>query len=216
MRSLHTLTFMAMALTAGFAAAQSAYDSPSSTATESTATEKTTASDRTTSASASTESPQAVLSAIHTDNQLEIQAGQLAQQKGASEQVRQLGKQLSDDHNSADNKVEALAKKKGLDLSKESPDREATRHAAEENKEIAKLQSLSGAAFDKAFLSAMAKGHKETIEQLDKAKTSVQDKDVQQLIDDLMPTLHKHESAAAQGAETSSSSSSSSDSSKLH
>jgi len=189
---------VAAAMTAGMAGAAVAADddakAPASSHSHDAGSSKAPATSKSTD-----NSPQAVLSAIDNDNQLEIQAGQLAQQKGSSDAVKKFGQTLSDDHNAADQKVQALAKKKGIELSKEPADPEKARHAAEEKKEMTRLQALSGAEFDKAFMTSMAQGHQKTIDSLEKAKASTSDKDVQQLIDDLMPTLHKHESTATKG-----------------
>src|SRR5688572_22786392 len=46
-----------------------------------------------------------VLSDLHKTNQKEIQLGQLAQQKGASAEVRNFGQHLIKDHQEADAKV---------------------------------------------------------------------------------------------------------------
>jgi len=180
---LHAFILAALAVAAG---AASADDATGKSAAASKSTDN---------------SPQAVLSAIHTDNQLEIQAGQLAQQKGSSDAVRKFGQTLYNDHNSADSKVQALAKQKGLSLSEQPADPEKARHAREEKQEMERLQKLSGAEFDQAFMASMAEGHQKTIDNLEKAKASVSDTDVQKLIDELMPTLHKHQSTAAQGTE---------------
>src|SRR4051812_41770180 len=61
-------------------------------------------------------STRSILSVLHTSNEANIQAGTLAQQQGSSEPVRQLGKQLVDDHQTLDKKVLAIAEEKGIDL----------------------------------------------------------------------------------------------------
>jgi len=157
------------------------------------------------SKAAGEDSPQGVLSALHATNQLEMSAGKLAQTKGASEEVRQFGRQLYDDHKNADQKVQSLADQKGIMLKPQPDDPVQAQKSAEQAAEVAKLSKLSGSEFDSAFLGAMAKGHADTISQLEKAKASVGDKDVESLVDDLMPVLHKHHQTAVQDSSSSSS-----------
>jgi putative membrane protein len=158
------------------------------------------------SSAAGHENPQTVLSAIHATNQLEMSAGKLAQSKGSSEEVRQFGRQLYDDHRAADQKVQSLADRKGIMLKPQLDDPALASQSAEQAAEVAKLAKLSGPEFDTAFLSAMAKGHKQTIQQLEKVKASATDQDVESLVNDLMPVLHKHEQTAVQDSNSTSSS----------
>jgi putative membrane protein len=146
-------------------------------------------------ASGAAMTPEAVLADLHATNQLEIQAGQLAQAKGTSSEVKSFGKQLAADHSSADDKVMALAEKKNLNLRKEPSD---PQEAKKDAQEIARLQKLSGAEFDRAFLTAMENGHQKTIAKLEKAKSTVQDQDIQKLVDELMPVLNKHRATASE------------------
>src|SRR5215213_1268077 len=54
--------------------------------------------------------PADVLSKLHHANQMEIEAGKLAQEKGSSKAVKAYGKTLVRDHSAADKKVLATAK----------------------------------------------------------------------------------------------------------
>src|SRR5688500_5032457 len=57
-----------------------------------------------------------LLSDLHHANQMEIQMGKMAKEKGTSEQVRQYGDRLIQDHELADQKVQDLARKDGVTL----------------------------------------------------------------------------------------------------
>jgi len=84
----------------------------------------------------------------------EVQLGQLAAQKGSSDDVKQFGQKMVDDHTKLGDQMKQVAQKLGVkepkDLSKK--DREL----------VAKLQGLSGAQFDDAYIEAMVKDHKKT------------------------------------------------------
>ena len=58
----------------------------------------------------------ALVMKIHKINQMEIQAGQLAQRNGSSAKVKQYGQQLVRDHQAADKKITTLAQTLGVNL----------------------------------------------------------------------------------------------------
>ena len=58
----------------------------------------------------------ALVMKIHKINQMEIQAGQLAQRNGSSAKVKQYGQQLVRDHQAADKKITTLAQSLGVNL----------------------------------------------------------------------------------------------------
>ncbi len=86
----------------------------------------------------------------------EIRMGQLAQQRGSTEGVRNYGAKLQADHTRALEKTTALAKPLGVPIPSE-PSAEALEH-------YAALEKLSGPAFDSAFAGHMVMGHEKAIE----------------------------------------------------
>jgi putative membrane protein len=141
-------------------------------------------------------SPDAILSTIHTTNQLEIEFGELARQKAGSDRVRTYGARLTSDHSDADMKVRRLAESKGLSIDRPPSSEAEQRHLSEQKATLEKLKTLDGSAFDSAFLAAMAEGHAETVRSLEERSANLQDKDVKQLVDDLIPVLEKHRATA--------------------
>jgi putative membrane protein len=141
-----------------------------------------------------------VLSAMHQVNQLEIQAGELAQQKGQSDAVRRFGERLADQHRDSDTEVLGLARKSNIQLegmrsaAAEAPAELDRRHRAT----LEKLQRAQGADFDREFINAMLEGHDQTIKQLDSARAKLPGNDVRALIDKTLPVLHKHHEQAQQ------------------
>lgn len=120
--------------------------------------------------------------AIKADNS-EVALGRLAAQKGGSQGVRSFGETLATDHAQAKTEAAALAEKLNISFNDE-----ITSEAAEEQQ---KLQELSGADFDKEFLSYMISDHKKDISMFqkqanaDKAATAA-------LARKTLPTLRKH------------------------
>ncbi len=82
----------------------------------------------------------------------EVQLGQLATQKGASDDVKQFGQKMVDDHTRLDGEMQQVAQQIGVS---------APRGLSKKDKAlVAKLQSLSGTEFDDAYIEAMVKDHK--------------------------------------------------------
>jgi putative membrane protein len=113
----------------------------------------------------------------------EIKLGQLAQQKGQSEGVREFGKMLEEDHSKAGKKTSELAK----DMNVIPP----AQPSSEQMQKYDALERLSGAEFDKEFLAEMVKGHREEIAKYEKAAESSNSK-VAKLAEDTLPTLEHH------------------------
>jgi len=102
---------------------------------------------------------------VVTANQIDIDAGKLAESKGTNKDVKAFGKQMVTDHTGVNKQATDLAKKL-----KVTPEDNATsqslKKAADEN--IAKLKGLSGAAFDKAYIDHEVVYHEQVLDAIDK------------------------------------------------
>jgi putative membrane protein len=134
--------------------------------------------------------PENVLNKLHMTNQMEIKMGQLAVQKGNSEEVRQFGERLIQDHRKADEQVQQAAAQQNITLKDPMADDEKKQ---KHQKHMAKFENLSGEEFDKAFLKAMDKDHTKTLALLRKAQDKIDDEPVSQLISQLQPTIREHD-----------------------
>jgi putative membrane protein len=90
----------------------------------------------------------------------EVKVGQLAQQKGESQDVKQFGQTLQQDHSQNLQQAQQLAQQDGM-----TPPTEPN---AEQKKMYDKLSKLSGAQFDKAFAKDMVSDHKKDIAKFEK------------------------------------------------
>lgn len=113
----------------------------------------------------------------------EVKAGQLAEEKGTTDEVKAFGKKMVDDHTEAGDKLKTLAATKSVALPMDLD--------AEHKATIAKLNAASGPAFDTAFEQAMVKGHKATIAVFETASKS-KDADVASFATTTLPTLKEH------------------------
>lgn len=117
----------------------------------------------------------------------EVKMGELAQERGQSEAVREFGKMLVEDHSKAMKQTAELAK----DLDVIPP----AQTSAEQMQKHDALARLSGAEFDRQFAAEMVKGHQEEIAKYEKQAQSGDSK-VAELAEDLLPTLKEHLAAA--------------------
>jgi len=82
----------------------------------------------------------------------EVELGQLATQKGQSDDVKKFGQRMVDDHSKANDQLKSLASEKGVTL--------PTSLDAKDRALKDRLSKMSGAQFDKAYMQAMVKDHK--------------------------------------------------------
>ena len=88
----------------------------------------------------------------------EVQLGQLAQQKSQSQDVKQFGQKMTQDHSQMNDKwFKPLAKQLGVS--------EPKGPSKKDKKLIAKLQGLSGNDFDTEYIKAMVKDHQDDLKE---------------------------------------------------
>jgi putative membrane protein len=112
----------------------------------------------------------------------EVRMGQLAQQKGQSNEARQFGKMLEQDHGAHLQKAKATAQQMGLSIPVEPNVKQKQMHE--------QLSKMSGAQFDKEFAQHMVDDHKQDIRKYQeeaKSKGSLG-----AFAQETLPTLQKH------------------------
>ena len=125
---------------------------------------------------------QAFLKKAIEGNLAEVQMGKLAQQKGQDDDVKELGKDLVEDHGAANEKAMELAKEAGM-----TPPSEPS---AEHKKAHDELSKLSGAAFDRQFVQVMIREHKQDIQAYPAAAEG--DGPVADYAEETLPKLREH------------------------
>ena len=118
------------------------------------------------------------------DDNAEVALGQLAATRGKSKEVRDFGKMLAEDHQ----KAGAEARKVAAEV-KVTPPTDMPQEAKEEK---AKLEKLSGAEFDKAFITFMIPDHEKAIGMFSEQATNGDDNRVKGLATKQLPGLKKH------------------------
>lgn len=115
----------------------------------------------------------------------EVKAGEVAQKRGKSDEVKSFAGMMVTDHSQANTKLMALAMHHKVMLPK-TLDAE---HAA-------KLKTLKtvkkGDTFDMAYIDAMVMGHESTVALFEKASKGATSPDVKAFATETLPTLNQH------------------------
>lgn len=124
-------------------------------------------------------------------NMAEVETGKLALSKSQNAEVKTFAQQMIDDHGKALSELQTLAQAKGVTL----PTELDAKHKAM----AAKLEKLSGDAFDKEYMKqAGLNDHKATHAKLQKISKSAKDPEVKAAADKTIPTVEQHLKAAQQ------------------
>ena len=103
---------------------------------------------------------------------MEVAMGQVAEQKGQSEDVKSFGKRMVTDHSKANDELKSIASKKGVQL----PSKEHT----------AKWTS------DKTYVDMMVKDHEKDLAEFKEEASSGSDPDVKKFADDTAKVIQEH------------------------
>ena len=114
----------------------------------------------------------------------EVEMGKMAQQKGSSDQVKQFGSRMVEDHSKANDELKQVATAKGIAL--------PTDLDAKHKSKMDKMQKLSGAQFDRAYMDDMVADHKEDVADFKKQANGGKDSDLKAFAAKTLPTLEDH------------------------
>jgi putative membrane protein len=133
-------------------------------------------------------------SMLHHVNQMEIDAGQLAEKQGMSAEIKDFGHQLIFDHTQADLKLKDAARKAIIDIDTLTPADKAKLDVDERKME--QVKRMKGAEFDKAFASVMYNGHDDVLDMLDKHEGDIKSADLKHWVTEAKPVLKRHKDLA--------------------
>ena len=140
---------------------------------------------RKTNAMSKTVSPQYFASQAAVIGKAEIELGQLAVQNSQDDDVREYAQRMVKDHEAAAAKLEKVAKQTNLIL----PEAVDAEHEALKQK----LSGLQGAAFDREYSKAMAKGHDQAVALFEAASQAPQmPAELKEFAAATLPTLKEH------------------------
>ncbi len=114
----------------------------------------------------------------------EIEMGRLAVQKGASEDVRQFGQRMIDDHTRSNEELMRLASPKGIT----PPTALDAKHQAA----MRKMSALTGERFDREYAKMMVNDHKKTVSEFQREAARGADADIKAFAAAQLPALQEH------------------------
>lgn len=115
---------------------------------------------------------------------MEVETGQLASQKGASAEVKSFGQQMVTDHSRANERLMTLARNKGM-----SPPAQMN---AQHRQQTQRLSGLSGAEFDRAYITQMVQAHQQDVALFEQQSRNGGDPDLRAFAQETLPTLRQH------------------------
>lgn len=124
------------------------------------------------------------LSEAMQDGVAEIHVCQLALQRSQNDDVKRFAERMIADHTRADQEISQLASKKGVGLPQDVSEKQKLTYEA--------LSKLSGAAFDKEFMSHNVSDHEGDIEDFEEQSQKGTDPDVKALAAKTLPMLQTH------------------------
>lgn len=127
-------------------------------------------------------------------NLAEIEAGKLALEKAESPEVKKYAQQMVDDHGKMLEEMKQLAQSKGVELPS-APD-------AKHQKLMKRLQAASGEKFDREYMQAMVKDHRDALKLTQRTAKSAKDSDLKASAQKAAPEIQDHLKTAQQIAKT--------------
>jgi putative membrane protein len=124
------------------------------------------------------------LAAASTAGLNEIGLSKLAQTKATSPEVRKFAAMMVSDHTKAGEELNTVGKKKDV--------KPATEMDSAHKSIMQKLQGLSGADFDKAYVDAMIDDHEDAVDLFRSQANSGKDPEIKALAAKTLPTLEGH------------------------
>jgi len=100
-------------------------------------------------------------------NIAEVQLGQLTLQKSSNDQVKKFAQKMIDDHTKMNEEMKPVADQLHADV--------PTEVSKKDKSLISKMQSLSGPAYDQAYIKDMVKDHKQDLSEFQSEASSGQD-----------------------------------------
>jgi putative membrane protein len=133
---------------------------------------------------------------VVTANNVDIEAGKLAETQGKSAEVKAFGKQMVTDHSGVNKQATALVHKLKV-KPEDNPTSESLKSGGKDN--LTKLKSLKGADFDKAYIDHEVAYHDQVIDAIDKTLLpNAKNEELKALIEKVRPTIVAHRDHAKQ------------------
>jgi putative membrane protein len=121
----------------------------------------------------------------------EVELGRAGAQKASDSDVKRFAERMVTDHSATNDKLMALAKKHKIEA-EGTYGTPPLRPDEQVQAKLQKLETMSGAAFDQAFMSDMTKDHEKAVALFQDEAKNGKDKELQALAAATLPTLNDH------------------------
>ena len=125
------------------------------------------------------------------DGMAEVELGKTAAQKAASPEVKRFAERMVADHTAANEKLAAMAEKHKIEP-EGTYGTPPLRPAEEGQAKQQDLSTLSGEAFDRAYMAAMVEDHEKAVGAFKQQAEKGQDAELRSLAEATLPTLEDH------------------------
>lgn len=131
-----------------------------------------------------------IASIVVTANQVDIDAGKLAESKASAKDVKAFAQQMVTDHTGVNKSASALVKKLKV-KPEDNPTSASLKAGGEQN--VQKLKGLKGAAFDSAYIDNEVTYHQTVIDAMDKTLIpSAKNEELKALLVKVRPAFVAH------------------------
>jgi len=127
---------------------------------------------------------------VAMDGMAEVELGRLAVQKAKSLEVKQFAQRMVADHSKANVELKQLASNKNVTLPAEPN--------AQQKADKDRLSKLSGADFDREYMTMMTAGHDKAVAAFEDESRNGKESDVKAWSSKTLPTLREHQTLAKQ------------------
>lgn len=114
----------------------------------------------------------------------EVETAKLAKKRASSDAIREMAEKMVDDHSRANDRLTSIASKQNITLPKNLE--------AAQQRDVDRLQKLSGQAFDRALLAHERQAHREAIALYSKQAESGSNAELKKFAADQLPKLREH------------------------
>src|SRR5437667_3742427 len=114
----------------------------------------------------------------------EVELGRLAVQRGSNPAVKSFGQRMIEDHSRANDELKSIAARKSIAL---PPDINSDQKAT-----MDKLSKLSGAEFDKEYMSDMVQDHEADAKEFENQANMGPDADIKAFAAKTLPMIKRH------------------------
>jgi putative membrane protein len=114
----------------------------------------------------------------------EVELGQLAEQKASSPQVKEFAQRMVNDHTKANDQLKQVANEENVTI--------PTKLDAKDEATKDRLEKLSGAQFDRAYMADMVRDHTKDVTEFRTEAKTAKDPAVKNFASQTLPTLEDH------------------------